>query len=561
MIFTTETRSNSTLFGVLTKELLAANLGVRFQAHGRSMAPAIADEEIVYVQPAAPETLACGDVVLFSCGEHFRAHRVIKTGRCSRLFVTQGDSTMQADAAVFPQQIMGKVVAVEDVASGRLRSVAQPARRSIGARAFRAAQRLGRRAFAFCGVLSLLFLMLSLNAAAQVVADTTDNSSNKTELTSNGSTLTFAHTVPNTLSNMYLLVGVSMNIENNPGATVSKVSYGGTTMTLVGVHNDSTNMMRVELWGLVNPKTGANNVIVNANLTAAGVTVGVVANAMDFSGVNQTTPLLTQAGGSSYAVSDDGGSPDPASSLTVAGSTTALSVDFLAAQGATADITTITPGTGETTLWNADSGTTYTKDVVGFGGSWQGAASVTMSESFAQSSYWSQIGVSIQPVAAYVPPAPIADTGDDSNGKAELSTTTTGGTATLTFTHTVLATLANQYLLVGVSLNTNNSPSASTAVQTVTWNGNALTKLGVEADSNTQERVELWYMLNPPSANGANVVVTVAINTASVNVGVVAGAANFSGVNQTTPLLSGQTDGYYKVAADAGTAGTTRRLR
>ena len=96
----TETRSNSTLFGTLAKELLAANLGLRFQAHGRSMTPAIADEEIVYVQPAAPDTLDCGDVVLFSQGEHFRVHRIVKAGRSSRVFVTQGDSTMQADAAV-----------------------------------------------------------------------------------------------------------------------------------------------------------------------------------------------------------------------------------------------------------------------------------------------------------------------------------------------------------------------------------------------------------------------------------------------------------------------------
>ena len=94
------------------------------------------------------------------------------------------------------------------------------ARRSIGARALGAATRMGRQAIAFFGVLSVLFLMLSLNASAQVVADT-NFGTNKAELTSTGSTLTFAHTDSPALTNRYLLVGVSMNIEQNPATTIS----------------------------------------------------------------------------------------------------------------------------------------------------------------------------------------------------------------------------------------------------------------------------------------------------------------------------------------------------
>ena len=67
-------------------------------------------------------------------------------------------------------------------------------------------------------------------------------------------------------------------------------------MTLVGAHNDPNNQMREELWGLIAPATGANNVVVNANITNGG-TVGMVAGAMDFSGVNQATPLQAQSGG------------------------------------------------------------------------------------------------------------------------------------------------------------------------------------------------------------------------------------------------------------------------
>jgi uncharacterized repeat protein (TIGR01451 family) len=525
LIFKTEVRSNSTLFGALAKELLAANLGVRFQAHGRSMAPAIADEEFVYVQPAAAETMDCGDVVLFSYGEHFRAHRIVKAGRCSRLFVMQGDSTMQADAVVLPQQIMGKIVAVEDAASGRLRSVSQPVRRSIGARVFGAATRLGRRAFAFCGVLGLLFLMLSLNAAAQVVADTANASSGTAELTTTTATFTFTHTSPATLSNPYLLVGVSMNIENNTAAVIAAngVTYNGTALTFIGAHNDSANKMRVEMWGMVNPPTGtALTVSVTASIAGAG-TVGVVAGATNFSGVNQSQPLMSGQTDGSYNYADGGAAGGTASSLTINSGPNALAVDVVAAQATATHttVTTITAGGAETAAWNASSGAdAYKTDVNGLGGLWTEAATVTMAETFwnnaggtASNSYWSQIGVSIQPslVAAIV----------------------NSTSPSVTAAQTVPSSCSNCFLVVGVSMNISAAPN--TYVSGITYNGQPLTQIGATNDNPTSPsyRVEQWGLLAPPA--GTNNIVISFANTTAANVGVIASAQYFSNVDQYQP--------------------------
>src|SRR5579871_1842466 len=112
------------------------------------------------------------------------------------------------------------------------------------------------------------------------------------------------------------------------------------------------------------------------------------------------------------------------------------------------------------------------------------------------------------------------------------SATLNGTDATLTFAHATAGT--NRLMLVGVSINITNGPTAS--VTSVTWAGTALTKLGAHNDAANTRRVEMWYLLNPATSAGANVVVTV--NTTSVQEGVVAGATTFTGVDQTVPLGS-----------------------
>jgi len=112
------------------------------------------------------------------------------------------------------------------------------------------------------------------------------------------------------------------------------------------------------------------------------------------------------------------------------------------------------------------------------------------------------------------------------------SNTLNGTAATLTFTHTTAGT--NRLMLVGVSINITNGPTAS--VTSVTWNGSALALLGAHNDAGGTRRVEMWYQLNPATGTNKNIVVTV--NTTSVQEGVVAGAITFTGVDQTVPLGS-----------------------
>jgi hypothetical protein len=84
-------------------------------------------------------------------------------------------------------------------------------------------------------------------------------------------------------------------------------------------------------------------------------------------------------------------------------------------------------------------------------------------------------------------------------------------------------------LVVGVSIR--NSPAQT--VSSVTYNGIPLTPIGAQANGN-QTRVELWYLLNPPTGN-LSVNVTLAPGN---KVRMVGGSVSFTGVNQTTPLGS-----------------------
>ena len=120
------------------------------------------------------------------------------------------------------------------------------------------------------------------------------------------------------------------------------------------------------------------------------------------------------------------------------------------------------------------------------------------------------------------------DTSPSTNATADL---TGPGTKTLTFNHTTSAT-ANRGLLVGVSMNIANSPTA--AVTGVTYNGIALTLLGAHNDTANTRRVEQWFLLAP--ANGTNLPVVVSVSIpATATVGVTAGATVFTGVDQTVP--------------------------
>ena len=105
-----------------------------------------------------------------------------------------------------------------------------------------------------------------------------------------------------------------------------------------------------------------------------------------------------------------------------------------------------------------------------------------------------------------------------------------GSTANLTFAHTVAG--SQRVLVVGTSMRINKSNNA--VVGSVTYAGSPLTFAGF-SNYNDKQRAELWYLVAPPVGT-ANVVVTLANVDNGKEVGLVAGATSFTGVDQVAPI-------------------------
>lgn len=105
--------------------------------------------------------------------------------------------------------------------------------------------------------------------------------------------------------------------------------------------------------------------------------------------------------------------------------------------------------------------------------------------------------------------------------------TSTGTTvnSNVTISHTTSGT--NRVMLVAVSI----GRPVSTTVSSITYNGTALTLVGVEENA-AIARVEIWRLIAPDIVT-ANVVITL---SNSSHTGVTAGVMTFTGVNQATPL-------------------------
>ena len=190
-------------------------------------------------------------------------------------------------------------------------------------------------------------------------------------------------------SNLLLVVGVSMNTSADTTTTVSAVTYNGVALTQAGFHNDSTSVRRVEMWYLVNPTTGNNNVVVTENIPAGGnPKIGTAVGATTFTGVDQTTPIRAFTG-------NDGNSDS--SNVTVASSVNDMVINTLSIDGSH---TVASPNGVQVRQWALASGGAAT-DVYGYGSTHAGAASVPMGENLGGGpTIWSEAAVSIQPSQA-----------------------------------------------------------------------------------------------------------------------------------------------------------------
>src|SRR6266852_4225214 len=164
----------------------------------------------------------------------------------------------------------------------------------------RAAQSV-RRKLQSSLALTLLLLAIPLVAYGQVARDATTSAS--AVLTTLTNTITLAHT--STGSNLVLVVGVSMDIFGGTGATVSGITYNTVPLTKAGAHNDALIQRRTEIWYLIAPATGNNNIVVTASIPAGAV--GTVVGATTFTGADQTSPIRSYASndGNSDAVNVD----------------------------------------------------------------------------------------------------------------------------------------------------------------------------------------------------------------------------------------------------------------
>ncbi len=397
--------ADSKLFGEVTRELLGQGVGVRFQARGASMSPAIRDGEIVQITPVIVSKLRKDDIVLAKSHNGFRLHRLVVADHARNLFITRGDCGQQDDPAVRGEEIIGVAVSKE-VRVGR--TMRQSRFNGLGGHALRSAARgqhivaklflstvpscnhrlnAGRARLGLFGL--LLVLLFTPFAVGQVAVDASTNGGARLIGVANSATLNFTHTT-GAGANRLLVVGVSINLTNATTVGVVGVTYNGTPLNFIGANNDAANTRRVEQWYLLNPASGTNLPIAVTLNIPTGKTEGVVAGATTFTGVDQTVPLGT------FTSAD--GAAGTTSSEDVPSVINGMILDTLAIGGNR----TAAAANPQVTQWNVTTGTgSGTNDVTALGSSRTGAPSVPISETFTGgTSNWTLGAISINPSTA-----------------------------------------------------------------------------------------------------------------------------------------------------------------
>jgi uncharacterized repeat protein (TIGR01451 family) len=115
-----------------------------------------------------------------------------------------------------------------------------------------------------------------------------------------GGTLSFAHT-PGGGANRLLLVSIGLgntsSLDTAAPGTVTGVTFGGVAMTQVDIRYSGA--VRMYVYRLVNPPSGAGNVVVSIGTKTSSVS----ASATTFTGVNQDNPLGAASGSTATSTS------------------------------------------------------------------------------------------------------------------------------------------------------------------------------------------------------------------------------------------------------------------
>ncbi|MFQ5552265.1 MAG: hypothetical protein ACE5EW_00835 [Thermoplasmata archaeon] len=171
----------------------------------------------------------------------------------------------------------------------------------------------------------------------------------------------------------------------NPGRIVltydlpyftSGITYNGVGLMQLVNYSEAGDNAHVELWYLVAPTTGANDIVVSQN----GAN-DVVGGATSWTGVDQSTPFGPTATAN--------GTASPAT-VDVTSASNEVVVDVVGTRNAA----TVTEGLGQTQRWNLGIGV-----IDGGGSSEPGAATVTMSWTLTGTFEWAIAGVSLKPAS------------------------------------------------------------------------------------------------------------------------------------------------------------------
>lgn len=98
----------------ILKALLAEGLSVRVRCDGFSMLPTFGRGVFLTIAPCPFVKAQVGDIVVYDQGE-LVAHRVFKKHgeEAQPYLLTRGDAYRSGEKAVFPQQVLGRVVGIE----------------------------------------------------------------------------------------------------------------------------------------------------------------------------------------------------------------------------------------------------------------------------------------------------------------------------------------------------------------------------------------------------------------------------------------------------------------
>lgn len=161
--------------------------------------------------------------------------------------------------------------------------------------------------------------------------------------------LTWAHTCSGENRVLYVLTSIESDTAPHSDQTVSSVTYNGVALTkITSVYVTGDN--GVEIWQLIAPSTGANNIVV----TYTGEVDGSFGAGISFNGVDQTVP--TNVSGTNQTTP---AGANVATSVT----TSAIGCVLLNIAHATGSTVTLTKDASDTQLYNEATTSDFTTGV------------------------------------------------------------------------------------------------------------------------------------------------------------------------------------------------------